>query len=87
MELRNVGDDVREEPHLEAVEQWGMNSGDEIHQVLAITVESKASERGKESVFQGRGTHLEGARFRGGKYDGEAFEVVQREEEGDHCFR
>jgi hypothetical protein len=33
------------------------------------------------------GTHLEGTRFRGDKFDGELFEVVQREEEGDHRFR
>jgi hypothetical protein len=30
---------------------------------------------------------LEGTRFRGGKSDGEVFEIVQREEEGDHRFR
>jgi hypothetical protein len=72
---------------MEFVEHGGIDSGDEIHQVLANTVELKASERGQECVCRRRGTQLEGARFRGGKSDGEVFEIVQWEKEGDHRLR
>jgi hypothetical protein len=44
-------------------------------------------ERGQESACRRRRTHLVGTRFSGVKSDGEAFEVVQREKEGDHGFR
>ena len=33
------------------------------------------------------GTHLEGARLRKGKSDGEVFDVAQREGKHAHCFR
>src|SRR5216683_4313134 len=86
--LRNV--EAQGERHAQAVEQGGINSGDEILQVLASTIEYKVSESGEDGTCQWRGSYMEGSIgsiMNELKSNGKGFEVEQSGQDSDHRVR
>jgi hypothetical protein len=75
------------ERHVEAVEQGGINSGDEILQVLASTMEYKVGESGEDGACQWRGIYMEGSILTESKSNGKGFEVGQSGQESGHRVR
>jgi hypothetical protein len=86
--LRNV--EAQGERYVQAVEQGGINSGDEILQVLASTTEYKVSESGEDGACQWRGSYMDGSIgsiLNESKFNGKGFEVGQSGQDSDHRVR
>jgi hypothetical protein len=70
----------------EYLEYRGIDSGNEVLQILADSLKAKQGEKGEDCAWKRRRTCVIGMRMGGLKFNAKAFEIGQRSQTSGHCF-